>query len=482
MEYGLTERGLVIKPLQQILKEEREAFVTAFGSDIDTGDDSVAGAYIGNQAVKQAQLWEIIEGLWWAGDPDSAGGVYLDRLAAMVNVERKQAQPTQVYTALWGDEGTDVLKGNLSKIQSGNEFALDSGVTIGRDKLLGFRFKIGTLEAGNYSIAIDGYVFNYAATENDTEETVQQGLFDQIEARFPRVYTAVNSGEDGMEIHSSAGVVPFALFCDDQKIEIESLGAFGLYKAVVPGPTFVAIGALNQIVTNVTGLDRIINYATGITGRSAESDAELRIERNNRQKQASGNELAIQNEIKKIAGVLYCRVYSNRGITEENGRPPRCFEAIVAGGVDKEIAEKIFENGPAGVQAFGNTVVEVTDSEGFPWSIGFSRPESRYVWIKIAFSQNDEDAFPVNGIEMIKDNIDAWGAANQDVGVDLIYQKLNRPIYDVSGIGFADIKIAVTDDLTPPVDGAYASENAIMSDRQIALVDRTRVMIEELEK
>jgi uncharacterized phage protein gp47/JayE len=482
MEYGLTDRGFVAKPLQQILKEEQAAFITAFGSDIDTSHDSAAGAYIGNQVAKLAQLWEIVEGLWWAGDVDSASGIYLDRLAAFVNVERRRAQSTQVHTALWGDEGTKIQKGSLSKIKGGEEFGLDSIVTIGRDTLLGFRFKIGALEAGIYSFAIDSHIFTYLATGDDTEQTVQQGLFDQIESRFPGVYTAVNGGKDGMEIHASGGIVPFGLYCDDLKIEIESLGAFGLYKATVPGPTFVAVGALNQIVTSVTGLDHIINYTTGIIGRNAESDAELRLEKNNRQKQASGNEMAIQNEIKKVAGVTYCRVYSNRDITEENGRPPKSFEAIVVGGVDKEIVDKIFEKGPAGIQAFGNTVVEVTDSEGFPWPIGFSRPEYRYAWIKIRFSKNDEETFPVNGIEMMKDNIDAWGAVNQNVGADLIYQKLNRPIYEVPGIGLADIKVAVTDDLTPPAAGDYVSQNIAINERQIALVDRTRVIIEEFEE
>jgi uncharacterized phage protein gp47/JayE len=481
MEYGLTDRGFVAKPLQQILKEEREAFVTAFGYDINTGDDSVAGAYIGNQAAKLAQLWEILEGLYWIGDSDSASGVYLDRLAAFVNVERVQAQPTQVHTALWGDQGTEILTGSLAKIKTGEEFALDSTVTINRSKLLGFTFKIVELAAAAYSIVVDSHVFNYAATEGDTEETVQAGIFDQIEAVFPGVYTAVNSGTDGMEIHSSGGVVPFAMFCDDPKIEILILGAFGLYKAVTPGPTFVSIGALDQIVSNVTGLGHIVNYASGITGREAESDAELRIEKNNRQRQASGNELAIQNAIKKISGVQYYRVYSNRTMILENGRPPKSYEAIVVGGVDEDIAKMIFEKGPAGVEAFGNTVVPVKDSEGYPWVVGFSRPESRYIWIKIAFSRNTEETFPINGVELIKDNIDAWGAANQDVGIDLIFQKLNRPVYDVPGIGFADIKVAVTNDPdTPPDADAYSSENIVINERQIALIDKTRVSIEEL--
>jgi uncharacterized phage protein gp47/JayE len=481
MEYGLTERGLVIKTLQQILKEEREAFVTAFSFDIDTSDDSVAGAYIGNQAAKQAQLWEIIEGLWWAGDVDSASGVYLDRLVSLVNVKRRPAAATQVYTALWGDEGTMVLTGHLVKLHTGEQFALKSPVTINREKLLGFCFKIFETQPGTYSFSLNGLIISVTAVTGDDEEAIQQKIHDQIEAVFPGVYIVENDSSDGMLIRSSAGISPFYLFCDDPKIEIVSLGAFGLYTAVTPGPTFVSAGQLNEIVSNVSGLDSIINYAAGITGRNSESDAELRIEKNRRQRQASGNEIAIENAVEEVVGVLYARVYSNRSKDTISGRPPKCYETVVIGGSNYDIAQTIFEKGPAGIEAFGNTVVVVTDEEGFDHNIGFSRPEPKYIWLKIACSRNTEENFPTNGIELLKDLIDNWGAANQGVGIDFIYQKLNRPIYDVPGIGLADIKVAVTDDLTSPTVDAYVSQNIVINERQIALVDKTRIDIQELE-
>jgi uncharacterized phage protein gp47/JayE len=480
MEYGLTEKGFVVKPFQVILEEEREAFKAAFGSDIDTSSDSPEGAYIGNQAIKMTQLWEMLGGLFAAGDSDAASGVYLDRLVSLVNVQRNPAEATRVYAALWGNEGTSVHAGHLAKLVSGEQFALQEPIKIGRENLLGFSFKITELVVDTYIFTLDGNPISYTATGDDTEEAIQAGLFDRIEAVLPGIYTAVNSGSDGMEIHSIIGIVPFVLFCDDPKIEIASLGSEGIYKAVIPGPTFAAIRTLNKIVSNVDGLNRIINYATGITGKNTESDTELRIEKNNRQKQASGNEIAIKNAVENVPGVLYAEVYSNRTQETVNGRPGKSYETIVVGGLDQEIATAIFNKGAAGIQAFGNTVVTVIDDEGFPQEIGFSRPENRFVWIKIAYSRNPEEPFPVNGAEMIKENIDAWGAENQDVGKDFVFQKLNRPIYDVPGVGFADIKVAATDNLTPPEDAAYQAENIILDERQIAVIDKSRISIEEL--
>jgi uncharacterized phage protein gp47/JayE len=481
MEYGLTDKGFVAKPFPVILEEEREAWKAAFGFEIDTSTETPEGAYIGVQAAKLTQLWEMMEGLFAAGDTDTASGVYLDRLCSLVNVERKPAESTRVYVALWGEQGTVINSGHLARMSiSGDQFSLQENVTINTNRLLGFLIKLTKAIADLYTLSIDGRIISYTAQEDEDEKTIQAGIFEQIEAVFPGIFDSTNLGVDGLEVHVKSGIVPIALYCDDSKIEIVSLGALGIYRANVAGALFVGVGTLDTIVSNISGLDHIVNYATGITGREKESDAELRMEKNKRQKQASGNELAIQNEIEKVPGVLYCRVYSNRTRFEREGRPPNSYEAIVIGGVDHEIAEKILDKGPAGIQPFGKTVVTVQDVEGTPWEIGFSRPENQYIWIRIDIAKNLEEEFPINGIELLKANIVAWGASNMGVGIDFIFQRLNKPIYDVPGIRFADIKVAVTSDLTPPIADDYAAQNIVMSERQIAIIDTTRIIITEL--
>ena len=142
-QYGLTDAGFVIKPLSVILEEEKEAFRGAFGDDIDLSDESVAGAYVGNQAAKIAALWEQLEGLWNAGDKDSAKGIFLDRLAAFVNVEREAAKKTQVTACLWGDEGTNVPKGSLAKLSTTEDlFALTKAVDIRKTNILGVEVSV----------------------------------------------------------------------------------------------------------------------------------------------------------------------------------------------------------------------------------------------------------------------------------------------------------------------------------------------------
>jgi hypothetical protein len=40
--------------------------------------------------------------------------------------------------------------------------------------------------------------------------------------------------------------------------------------------------------------------------------------------------------------------------------------------------------------------------------------------------------------------------------------------------------VAATDDLTPPEESAYTAANISVNERQIALIDKTRVVIEEM--
>lgn len=189
--------------------------------------------------------------------------------------------------------------------------------------------------------------------------------------------------------------------------------------------------------------------------------------------------LKFENAISKLTGVTYARVYSNRNIIEASGRPPKSYEAVVVGGDAQTIAETIFANGPAGIQAYGNTVQTVKDSQGYDWDVGFSRPVNRNIWIKIILTLYDEEEFPAGGAAAIKSNIVSWGAENLGVAVDLIFQRLAIPVYEVPGIAHAEIKVAATlDPDTPPDTSEYASANIAVGEVEIAVLDESRISVE----
>lgn len=207
-QYGLTAVGFVIKPLSAIIEEEKQAFRAAFGDDVDLSGESVAGAYVGNQAAKLAALWELLEGLWNAGDKDSAGGVFLDRIAAFVNVEREPAKQTQITACLWGDEGTLVPKGTLAKLSTTEDvFSLAKVARITRNDLLGIKVKI--IDEADVSITLGTATVAVHFEVGSTKETLRDSLAEQITEIVGDTLTVEDMGEDGLRILSGDGVTAF---------------------------------------------------------------------------------------------------------------------------------------------------------------------------------------------------------------------------------------------------------------------------------
>jgi len=56
------------------------------------------------------------------------------------------------------------------------------------------------------------------------------------------------------------------------------------------------------------------------------------------------------------------------------GRPGNSFEIVVQGGADVDIVNTIFKSGPAGIQSYGSTTLQVIDNLGNPFYVSFSRP------------------------------------------------------------------------------------------------------------
>lgn len=153
-------------------------------------------------------------------------------------------------------------------------------------------------------------------------------------------------------------------------------------------------------------------------------------------------------------------------------RPPHSFEAVVIGGTDQDIGDKIWIVKPAGIQTHGNTSVDIEDSEGDNQVMKFSRPVNKYVWIKVEITLNPEETFPADGLGQVANNIlelgDMW-----EIGDDLILQKFYAPVYEVEGIS----SVILTQDLTdsPGDTPSYGSINIPVGQVEIAVFALTRI-------
>jgi hypothetical protein len=73
-------------------------------------------------------------------------------------------------------------------------------------------------------------------------------------------------------------------------------------------------------------------------------------------------------------------------ITIAFGRPGHSFEIVVSGGLEATIAQTIYSAKPAGIQAYGSTVVPVTDNFGNTYQIGFSRPTEVLIYVVLSMT------------------------------------------------------------------------------------------------
>lgn len=90
-EYGVTDTGFVLKDYDTILADLQAEARVRLGEDIDLSDESPLGEFLKVIAYEFQGMWEQLENTYYAGFLNSATGQSLDRVVALVGVERRAA-------------------------------------------------------------------------------------------------------------------------------------------------------------------------------------------------------------------------------------------------------------------------------------------------------------------------------------------------------------------------------------------------------
>jgi len=114
------------------------------------------------------------------------------------------------------------------------------------------------------------------------------------------------------------------------------------------------------------------------------------------------------------------------------------------GGDDQEVAQCIHDNQPSGIQSYGNTEVTIVDGNGDEQVIAFSRPQAKYLWVKITYDLYDEELAPTDN--EITAALLNWAENEYSMGKDVIPDRIKGGLYEgTTGIGPSTILVAVTD-------------------------------------
>jgi uncharacterized phage protein gp47/JayE len=228
--------------------------------------------------------------------------------------------------------------------------------------------------------------------------------------------------------------------------------------ATVTGPIIALAGTITEIDTPITGWDTVSNALDAITGTNEETDVELRGRRERsvaRDAQAIID--AIYAGVANTTGVTQVTVLENdTNITDINGLPPHSFNVIVLGGTDEDIGDIIWLKKPAGILSFGTTTVEISDSQGIPHDISFSRPTTIDIYVEVDITTFDD--YPATGDDLIKQAIVDYANGELVEGRgfslsdDVIYTRLYTPINSVEGHEIDAIRIGTSPSPTGTVN------------------------------
>ena len=177
--------------------------------------------------------------------------------------------------------------------------------------------------------------------------------------------------------------------------------------AIERGDIQASIGTITKIVNPQSGWKSASNPAVAVVGANPDTNAELRIKRDN------GVSLPGQNQIdstiaaiNNLDGVKRVKIYENDDTApfDANGLPIFSTAILVDGGGDNEIALAIYNKrnpGPIQFELTAPVIVPVTSPEtGNQKDIKFNRPD--YVDIVVVYEVTDDGTLPADIEQLIK--------------------------------------------------------------------------------
>lgn len=472
MAYGVTDAGFILKRLQDIKTEIEEAIREAFGN-VNTAPDSVFGQLIGVFAKPAADVWEVLQDVYFSHYPESAEGAALDSVVGLNGVTRRAPTNTAAPAVVTGTEGTLLAAGKQASTSNDAEiFALREDVTITAASVIKTKLTVTTLTVGHtYTVTINGTPFSHVAGALSTKASIALALAIAINGGAEPV-TAADDGVDSLTVTADVLATTFSVAVGSIKLTIAERWTPCTFDALNTGAVRAVVGTLTVIETPTAGWAGVDNLIQSSTGLELESDTDLRVRRLESLNILGAATLdairaRLLNDVDDVTSVT---IFENREDTVVDGRPGHSFEAVVEGGDDQDIADMLWATKPAGIQTVGTEDMTIVDSNGDTQHVYFSRPIPVSVWVDVVITEYTEESLPADWEALLKQAIYDYGEA-LPMGKDLIIQRWYVPIYSVAGIATAVVQHAIA---APP---PWSSINLAIGATSVASMDLTRITV-----
>ena len=241
----------------------------------------------------------------------------------------------------------------------------------------------------------------------------------------------------------------------------------------------VLSNTITTIVNPLTGITAVTNALGTTGGADVETDESLRARYDESISLGGASTTsAIEAELLQVQNVVDARVIENVTMATVDGVPAKAFESTVYGGTNADIADAIYRTKAAGIQAFGDIIVPITDDYGQVHNIGFSRVAEITVYVNVVLT-TDTELFPVDGMTTIETNIIKYiGGTDADstkyyglgLGDDVVYTKIIGICHSVAGV--TDVVVTLsTDNIT------FTAANVAIATGEVAVTDYAKVVI-----
>lgn len=438
---GLTETGFEVATLDDIKTEIEGDVRSSYGASFDVSPQEPAGQLIGAMSERFAKLWALGAALYAAMTPDGALGTSLDEVSAITGTTRLSAAPSTVVVTATGTPATVLLEGRVMTVAvTGTRFVTLADATIAA----------ATAWTGSHSYSPGDRVKNAS-----------------------RIYVCTTGGMSA----GSGGPTTILDDITDGAVHWRYIGDGTGFVDIdaaseSTGPKVAASGTLTGIGSPQVGWSGVKNLLDADLGRDLETDAGLRIRR---EEELRGNGKAaleaIRSAVLEVSGVVACNVFENvTDTTDGSGVLPHAIECLVRGGDDDAVAAAIFGSVAAGIATCGGTSSTVTDSQGFTHTVSFSRPTQKNIYV-IINATVDASLWPSDGDAQVKAAIVAFGDA-QKTGKDVVAAAMVAKAFTVVGMLDAAALISAYPTTVP-----IASTTIAIGLRELAVFDTSRITV-----
>ena len=471
---SLTQTGFERPRLLEIKSEYDALFASVLGP-VNTNADSVVGQIIGIFAAALDDAYEALQNTYDSMYPFSAEGTSLDGAVSFVGLTRRAAAPTTVVAMCYGAESTLIPAGALARSIDNRQYVTTADTVISRSSSGDVLIEPNVVANSTaYQVIANGTSVTYTSDASATADEIAAGLA----ALFDTNVFLATSSCGVLRLRAKDQYSDFTLTVGSN-LSITKLGTPVFFTALELGAYALPANSLTKIDSSILGWDEVNNLVAGATGRFVETDEELR-ERHANSIRVTGaaTAQAIRSRVlAEVDSVSYCAIYENRtNVIDAFNLPPHSFEAVINGGLDQAVANKLFEVKPAGIETYGNTSIQVVDENGDVQVCKFSRPAKKFAWMRISVNAlNPEEGLASEVVQAIKTAVMEY-SATINIGEDIITQRFYGPIYTAtSGIGSITVDAAITNLISDTP--LFSTSNVPVARAELAVFDEARITV-----